>query len=381
MNKSKWVGVLFSFLLPGMGTLYAQKFAKAIIYYLLFLLLLFSVRFIAYSFPAFVISVSVFLLSWLYVLISAYKDVDEKLEYKSVPYDQWYVYLSILVVHIGIFSLVPGPALDSVTPINFAMIPTGAMEPTLKVGDVLAHGKNKSVERNDIVVFWYPNDIKVPFIKRCIGLPGDSLAIRSGIVMIDDMAQSDSLYKFNHVVTTDGTPINQYTIEKYGIMESDYYQFNSHTYTFLVTVSQAVALRNLPFIIGVEPFIMEEGSADDSVYPYSETLGWNADHYGPIYIPKKGDRIALNDENIERYLKCIQFENDSVLQESAGLKINGQYETSYVFKESYYFMMGDNRHNSLDSRFWGLLPESLIIGKALYLYWGKDLERVGLSFD
>lgn len=113
------------------------------------------------------------------------------------------------------------------------------------------------------------------------------------------------------------------------------------------------------------------------IYPKSENLKWNTDFYGTIYIPRKGDKIQLTDENIDFYSKCIAFENESVERDNSGLKVNGHFMSTYEFKENYFFMMGDNRHNSLDSRFWGLLPEKLVIGKAMYLYWGQTSDRIG----
>jgi len=113
------------------------------------------------------------------------------------------------------------------------------------------------------------------------------------------------------------------------------------------------------------------------IYPDWENDHWNTDFYGPLYIPKKGDKIPLTHSNVGKYLKCIKFENESVEVDSSGLIINGQRTAHYQFKDNYFFMMGDNRHNSLDSRYWGLLPETLVIGRAMYLYWGRTTDRIG----
>jgi signal peptidase I len=87
--------------------------------------------------------------------------------------------------------------------------------------------------------------------------------------------------------------------------------------------------------------------------------------------------IQLTEANIDLYQKCIEFENESVERDGSGLKINGQGASTYQFRGNYFFMMGDNRHNSLDSRYWGFLPQELVIGKAMYLYWGRTFDRIG----
>jgi signal peptidase I len=101
------------------------------------------------------------------------------------------------------------------------------------------------------------------------------------------------------------------------------------------------------------------------------------DFYGPFYVPKKGDKISLTDKNIALYLKCIINENKQVEKGGEGLMVNGTSMSTYEFKENYYFMLGDNRSNSMDSRFWGLVPEKLIVGKPLYILWSETFNRIG----
>src|SRR5260221_341869 len=267
MTKKKWLGSLLNFFVPGLGNLYSRNVKKGILTYILFFVVVFILRFIAYNFILFLISLTLIVGYYLYLIISGYRNVQKNKVYEPLKFDRWYVYVLLLVFHWVLVNSVKGPTLDRFTPINFASIPTPAMDPALQVGDILAFNKTKS--------------------------------------------------------------------------------------------------------------IATEGDSERMIYPKSENLNWNADFYGPIYIPKKGDKIELTDKNIDLYLKCIEFENGSIEKDNSGLKINGQTMSTYVFKEDYYFMMGDNRHNSLDSRYWGLLPQELVIGKAMYLYWGRTRDRIG----
>jgi signal peptidase I len=210
-------------------------------------------------------------------------------------------------------------------------------------------------------------------------MPGDSLQIKNRQILINSTpTTSDVLLKYKYIVTTDGSLINQRILEKNKLADDDYARISSNVYQFYLTSDQADNLKKIRAITNVQPSVAPEGEREMMIYPsQSENHQWNTDFYGPIYIPKKGDEIELNSRNIDLYFKCIEFESESVTRGTAGLVINGLPARSYEFKENYFFMMGDNRHNSLDSRYWGLLPEQLVIGKGLYLYKGKSIGRIG----
>jgi signal peptidase I len=377
MTKKNWLGSLLNFLVPGLGNIYSRKIRKGILTYILFFIVVFNLRFIAYNFGLFLVSVTLIVVYYLYLIISGYRDVKKDNVYEPANFDKWYFYILILVLHWALVSSIKGRTLDELTPINFASIPTPAMDPALQFGDILAFKKTKALDRNDVTIFWFPDDVKTMYVKRCIGLPGDSLRIKNSIVLINGTPLTGIELKFKYIVTTDGSEINSRILEKNRISENDYFRTSSDTYQFFLTEEQAKELRELPFLKKVELSIATEGEPETMIYPKSENLNWNTDFYGSIYIPKKGDKIQMTDENIDFYLKCIEFENESVERESSGLKVNGQLVSTYEFKENYFFMMGDNRHNSLDSRYWGLLPQGLVIGKAMYLYWGQTNERIG----
>ena len=126
---------------------------------------------------------------------------------------------------------------------------------------------------------------------------------------------------------------------------------------------------------------LPKGQAEPGVYPQSATLDWNRDNYGPLRVPKKGETIQLTAENIMLYRDLIEnYEhNDKVEVNGSTVIINGKPATQYTFKQDYYFMMGDNRNNSADSRYWGFVPEDHIVGKALFIWMSIDPDAQSLA--
>ena len=230
-------------------------------------------------------------------------------------------------------------------------IPSGSMENTLLIGDFLlvnklAYGLRtpqyvpltnirlasaalplySEVERGDIVVFEYPNGFEylesegqVNYIKRCVGLPGDTVLIREGRVFVNGR----ELTQPAHARLSDGK--------------------------FL--------------------------SLNTGVHLLPGGKGYTEDDYGPVVVPRSGDRIQLNAGSIDDWRSIIYLEGHRAFVASDGLvRIDGKEATEYVVEENYYFMLGDNRHNSLDSRFWGFVPDKNLIGEALMIYWSWDPE-------
>lgn len=372
------------------------------------------------------------------------------------------------------------------------VIPTGSLEKTLRIGDLLFVSKfhygarvpmttiaapmvhdtlpvlnirsylNKpqlpylripgfeTVERNDIVVFSWPADtvrvffkreegVKKPidkksnYVKRCVGVPGDSLAVIDGYVYIDgkqlqlsDRAKLQFDYtaygqkgvssrlllelgvdEFNRKYISTPLNQNQYQIlSKYIIAGGQ----NANGEIELITKSGGIPadvirkagltlreitdrqrivtltdemvgkLKNNPGIDSVVRIVEPKGETGGNIFPQNLAYPWNYDNFGPIYIPGKGDKVALTLKSLPLYKKIIRdYEGNSISVSGNQIRLNGVDANSYTFKQDYYWMMGDNRDHSEDSRAWGYVPENHIVGKPIFIWLSFDNFNEGIA--
>lgn len=259
----------------------------------------------------------------------------------------------------------------------------------------------QKIERNDIVVFNWPVDTvykffdrtpgnradkpidkKSNYVKRCVGIPGDSLSIKDGIVYIGGkllVLPERAKPQYSYTVTTDGSPFDQtYLLKELNITDGIYMDDRTpNTYIFSALTDEAVArLKANPIVKNISRNINHE--PDPTVFPQNNK--WNIDNYGPIYIPQKGKTVALNAETLPLYKMIItEYENNDLKANGNEIRINGKVATSYTFKQDYYWMMGDNRHRSEDSRYWGFVPENHIVGKPVFVWLSMDPNGKGLD--
>ncbi len=237
------------------------------------------------------------------------------------------------------------------------------------------------VDHNDVVVFNYPPELEYPvdlktnYIKRCLGLPGDSLKVVDTQVYINGVAaKNPEKMEFRHNVITK-QDIKDRIFKKYDITD---YERTNVGYIIHTTPATAKEFEKLPFVDKVEILKMGPDQVNPRVYPKNPSLfPWNEDFYGPVWIPAKGATIELNEKNVALYGPVIQnYEyNKDVKIEDGRITIDGKEISQYTFKQDYYFMMGDNRHNSEDSRFWGFVPDDHIVGKAFFIWLSLDKDE------
>jgi signal peptidase I len=257
----------------------------------------------------------------------------------------------------------------------------------------------QKIERNDIVVFNWPADTlfhmykaadkrydkpidkKTNYVKRCTAIPGDKIEIREGVVYIngkESILPERAKPQYSYKVAWDGkTQVNLDYIKQELHITDAFGQIANDTLLFSALPQESVErIKNIPGITQVERIIHKE--TDPAIFPGSKN--WNVDNLGPIYIPEAGKTVALTNETLPFYKKIIsEYEGKELIVSGNEIKIDGKVATSYTFEQDYYWMMGDNRHNSLDSRYWGFVPADHIVGKPIFIWMSIDGINDGLK--
>jgi len=233
------------------------------------------------------------------------------------------------------------------------------------------------INRNDVIVFNFPaeegapTDKKANFVKRCIGLPGDTIAISDKIVSINKKESALlPCVKYSYEIFATIDSLSSYLYRRLHIMEGGLIS-SDNKYIFLLTEAQADSVSKMSNILLVKRLSVEYATTD--MFPGGKFSFWNKDNYGPLIIPQKGKTIHLNIDSIELYTRIITvYEKHGMATQHDSIFIDGHYATTYTFKMNYYFVLGDNRDNSDDSRFWGFVPEDHIIGKASFIVFSLN---------
>ncbi|WP_347925074.1 signal peptidase I [Pontimicrobium sp. SW4] len=257
----------------------------------------------------------------------------------------------------------------------------------------------EKIDRNEIVVFNSPADStdnikyftslsnrnfnkpidkKINLVKRCVGVPGDSLEVRDGFIYINGVKNElpdRAELQFSYFVQPKTNQFNpQLLKERYDITDDFDIINQQNTYYFSAISDEALSrFKNHPNVLSITPNKQEKGARDPNIFPHHPDYNWNNDFFGPLYIPEEGKTIDINLEVLPLYKRVIEeYEGNSLRVEGNQIFINNQLATNYTFKQNYYWMMGDNRHNSLDARAWGFVPFNHVVGKPVFIWMSWD---------
>lgn len=258
----------------------------------------------------------------------------------------------------------------------YAIVRAAEEEFKFRMGNQYYPGMGRDAVWKTYKVVARPVDKRENYIKRCIAVPGDTLRIVNQQVFLNgEKAYNPPLMQFNYTIHTQGVEFSERNFRKLDVAAEDIQNykvrreipFTSETYN---------EIKKFPNVTEVQKTLQPAGFWQSHIFPFDKRYPWNVDNFGPLYLPKAGDILPIDTANICLYQRIIEVYEGNKLEIKEGqIFINGKIATSYTFKQGYYWMMGDNRHNSADSRYWGFVPYDHIVGKAVFVWLSLDKDK------
>ena len=275
-----------------------------------------------------------------------------------------------------------------ITPLSVPMVDKKWYADLIQLSGFRVFGEPE-IKRNDVIVFNYPMEDEYPidhrtkFVKRCIGLPGDQIKIKNGKVIINDsVSENNEELQKSYLIEFKRKYTDNELKKILGIKNIQSLSYKKEMYLITLNETELQRIKKQNEIKSIKIFDDKERIWDETIFPSNELYRWNSSNLGPLYVPKKNAVIELTKQTLPFYKRLITvYEKNKLELINDDFFINGEKTINYKVKMNYYFVTGDNRDNSLDSRYWGFLPENHLIGKATAVLFSTDKKNSSIRWN